>query len=525
MSFNDTMDLERSLLRSLTKSAMMCRKHVQGVRPEWFTSDEREFVFRVLLDTFRGSRALLTSKVFEYEVEKRVVEKERQHYLSEWNFIEAVTVSDPPEALIDRLKEAHVGRSMMSSIEEVVLKAEEGDVVEAISLFKQAAVSMNAGRDDQPIVELTDYGHRLKLVRDKQEHPEKYLGIKTGFKTFDKRTGGLFPDELTLIAGVTGLGKSTLVKQLQYGIVTENRDKNVLHVCNEESREQVETKFDALVTEIPYLDFKLARVSEDDIEQWQEVMTQKLKMPGVGRVFVKEVPAFTDVTLVEQAYRELEAQGVRIHVIVIDHLPHVVPIMKAWGENDEKAKAAADCKQLAKDLHCSVVIPTQAATAVEEKQQKGRKAGKLDVYGSKAQVHVANTFIIITDKGKIEDDSLEDWELDVRWLVDVKKNRDGPPFCFQARHYVQYGKVVETHDQEDQVEGEEHSAEDGEAKAVQEALREIGPDDEPRPRVARKAARLRAPDGADGLPEAVSGAGGGVLAKIRARRVRMAAED
>jgi len=224
---------------------------------------------------------------------------------------------------------------------------------------------------------------------------------------------------------------------------------------------------------MPYLDFKLARLDEDEIEKWIEVMEQDLKKPGVGRVFVKEVPAFTDVTLVEQAFRELEAKGIKIDVIIIDHLPHVMPIRKAYGENDEKAKAAADCKQLSKDLDCSVVIPTQAATVVEEKQARGRRAGKMDVHGSKAQVHVANTFIIITDKGKVPDPNLEEWERDVNWLVDIKKNRDGPPFCFRARHYVQYGKVVEVFDKEEQESDEEHAADDAEAEAAAEALEEL----------------------------------------------------
>jgi len=479
MSFNDTMDLERSLLRALSKSVMMCRKYIQSVREEWFTTDERAFVFHVMMETFRASKSILTAKVLEYEVEKRIEEEERKHYLGEWNFIEAVAVGDPPEAIIDRLREAHAGRVMMGSIEDVVLKAEAGDIVEAISMFKQAAVSMNIGKHDQPIVELTDYRHRLKLIKDKKEHPEKYLGIKTGFKTFDKRTGGLFPGELTLIAGVTGLGKSTLVKQLQKGIITLNKDKNVLHIANEESQMQVETKFDALMSEVPYLDFKLAKISDDDLDKWISSMTHDLKKPGVGRVFIKEVPAFTDVTLIEQAYRELEAKGIKIHVIVIDHLPHVIPIMKAYGENDEKAKAAADCKQLAKDLDCSVVIPTQAATEVEAKQQKGRRAGKLDVYGSKAQIHVANTFIIITDKGKVPDDKLEEWQRDVMWLADIKKNRDGPPFCFRCRHYVQYGKVVETAANDEQESDEEHAADDAErAEAAKAAEEEIKSDQE-----------------------------------------------
>ena len=472
MSFNDTIDLERSLLRTITKSSHMCRMYAQSLKTDWFTSDEREFICKLVQETFRSAKAVLTKSVFEYEVDKRIPDEEQKHYIGEWNFIEGVTVSDPPEALIELLQEAAVGRRMMSDIEEVILKAEAGDIDEAVAIYKRSAVSMNSGAIDQPIVELTDYKHRLQLIRDKREHPEKYLGIKTGFPSFDKRTGGLFAEELTLIAGVTGLGKSTLVKQLQKGIITCNENKNVLHIANEESQIQVETKFDALMTEIPYLDFKLAKLSDDDLDKWIEMMEVNLKKPGTGRVFVKEVPAFTDVTLVEQAYRELEAKGIKIDVIIIDHLPHVVPIMKAYGENDEKAKAAADCKQLSKDLKCSVVIPTQAATVVEEKQAKGKRAGKLDVHGAKAVIHVANSFIMITDKGKVPDPNLEDWQQDVNWLIDIKKNRDGPPFCFRARHYVQFGKVVEVFDKKEQEEGEDHSAEDEEAAAAAAAAQE-----------------------------------------------------
>jgi replicative DNA helicase len=486
-----------------------------------------------MLNNFRASKSILSKSVFEYEVDKAISDEDRKHYIGEWNFIEAIATSDPPESIIGLLKEAHTGRSMMKSIENIVLKAEDGDIVEAVSMFKQAAVSMNVGNIEQPIVELTDIEHRKKLMDDKKAHPEKYLGIKTGFETFDKRTGGLFPGELVLIAGVTGLGKSTLVKQLQKGIVENNVGKNVLHIANEESQIQVETKFDALMTEIPYLDFKLAKLSDAEMTQWEDKMTKELKKPGVGRIFVKEVPAFTDVTLVEQAYRELEHQGITIDVIIIDHLPHIVPIMKAWGENDEKAKAAADCKQLSKDLNCSVVIPTQASTEVEEKQKKGRRAGKLDVYGSKAQIHVANTFIIITDQGKVEDPNLEEWQQDVNWLVDIKKNRDGPPFCFTARHYVQFGKVEETFNNTGQ-QGQSHTADDEEQDAISEALEELGNKEEKeevehappaKPPEAKPVVKRVANPLQQESPSKPPSKSGGLLEKMRQRKLRNEADE
>jgi replicative DNA helicase len=308
-------------------------------------------------------------------------------------------------------------------------------------------MTLSTVKDDHPIRCLTDYEHRLERIRDKQKHPEKYTGIKTGiFPTFDKKTGGFFNGEMTLLAGVTGLGKSTLMKALQWGIIMTNPGKNVLHIANEEYSEQVENKFDSLITEIPYMDFKLGKISEDDIDTWTTKMKEMKAKAGIeyGQIFSKEVPAFTDVTLVEAAYRELESQGIKIDIILIDHLPHIVPILKSYGENDERWKAAGDCKELARSLSVPVVVPTQAATEVENKQMRGRRAGKLDVYGSKGQIHVANNFLIITYKGKDQTQTdRPEYERDVYWLVDCKKNRDGSAFSFVAKHHVYYGKVEE----------------------------------------------------------------------------------
>jgi len=442
--FNDTTDLERSYLSSVTASVVMARLYVRRATEGLFSSPERKFIYSRAREAMTASKARLTRKLFEYELERLVDKKEHPHYLAEWELVAANKSTDSPDAIIKLLDEARIGRLIMDEAERVVETLEAGRIVDAAALWKRAAVSMSVERDASPVVEITDYEDRKKTIRDKQAHPEKYLGIKTGFPRFDGMTGGLFPKELTLVAGLTGSGKSTFVRAIQRGIILNNEDKNVLHIANEESLEQVQHKFDASLTNIPYNDFKRATITDAGIQEWTDFMDVDMRKPGIGRIFVREVPAFTDVTLVEEAIRELEAKGIKIHVVVIDHLPHVKPIQQAWGENDEKAKAAADCKEIARWCDCAVVVPTQAATEVDAKQEKGKRAGNLDVYGSKAQIHVSNTFIIITIKGKDEtQDDREEWEQDVFWMADVKKNRDGPKFWFRVRHQVLVGRVIE----------------------------------------------------------------------------------
>ena len=345
-SFDHTVDLERLLLKALTSSPMMARMYLHRASEDMFTSNERKFIFECAVKALEDAKGALTRAVYEYEVGSRIPEAEAAYYLSEWNLVEGLLVEEQPDVLIEKISTANVGRKALSLAEDVVGLLEKGNISEAVAHLRRESMLIGGAKDDRPMVELTDYQRRIDLIADKRAHPEKYLGIRTGFKTYDDRTGGLFKGEMLLLAGITGLGKSTVCKQIAKNIIELNPGKNVLHIANEEYLEQVENKYDAVWSRVPYQDFKKATISDEDFQKWVDKM-EALKLSG-GRLFVKELPAFTDVTLIERAYRELENLGIRIDVIIVDHLPHVIPVQRAWGENDERAKAASEVKDLAR---------------------------------------------------------------------------------------------------------------------------------------------------------------------------------
>ena len=446
-SFNDTVDLERAFLKAVTSGIVMARTYLHLGKEDLFTSDERKFIFAIASVALNESNSLLSRAVYEYEVGAKLDDKHAVNFLSEWELVENVESFDSPEAILAKLQDAEVGRKTLTVSEDIVAMLKNGKIKEAVAHLKREAMMLGGSREDRPMVSLVDTNARLKMIHDKRQHPEKYKGIKIGIPTFDKYTGGLFPGELTLIAGITGLGKSTLCRTIAKGVtdpLINPGGRNVLHIANEEYLEQVQHKYDSLLTGIPYSDFKHARITDEALDRWQKYMQEGMAKAGRGQIFVKEVAAFTDVSLIEQAYRTLENRGIPIHVIIIDHLPHVKPIQQAWGENDERAKAAADCKELARWLKLSVITPTQASTDVEKKTSQGKKAGKMDVYGSKGQIHVANTFLIIQYRGTDDTQQhLQDFERDVFWYCAAKKNRDGAPFDFMAKHYVNTGLVEE----------------------------------------------------------------------------------
>jgi replicative DNA helicase len=208
------------------------------------------------------------------------------------------------------------------------------------------------------------------------------------------------------------------------------------------------------MTEVPYLALKnphLFNLSDEQIEQYDKKLAAIKNNSGYGKLEVKEIPQFSDASLIERAYVELQNRGINIDVIIVDLLDHMMPVVKAWGENDEQAKAAADLKGLAIICEVPVLAATQASTEAENKQDKGKKFGKMDVYGSKRKVHATNTLIyivqahqdesqLITSKGGTKNKIDEcDW----LWNIQIAKNRDGDLFSFEARHHVEIGKVTQ----------------------------------------------------------------------------------
>lgn len=441
-SFDYTVEIERALLKVITGNQMLTRLYMSHLKDVWFTSKERKFIFAIADKVFQTSKTHLTRVVLEYEINSQVPDQERAFYLGEWNLVENFITGETPEILISKLKDAQLGRETLAMNGAILNLLNKGDIKGAVKVAKQSSLRLGIEHDPEPIVELTDYERRKNLILDKKAHPELYAALLTGFPEFDNRTGGLFKGELTLVAGLTGVGKSTFCKQLGLNVIRLNHGKNVLHIANEEYMEQVEHKYDAAASLIPYRDFKRATISDNDMLSWEAEMQQWKKY---GRLFIKSIPAFSDVTLIEQAFEELNSKGIKIDLIIIDHLPHIMPIITTWNENDERAKAAADCKELARSLKIPVVTPTQAATIVEEKQAKGKATGKMDVYGSKGQVHIANTFMLVTDIGKDPNQTCDEFDKDVFWKVDIKKNRDGPPFFFTVKHYVHVGRIEEVH--------------------------------------------------------------------------------
>lgn len=448
----DTKDIQRSLLKLLMTDVIALRKHGSSIKEDWFTTDPRKFIFKKIVETSKTSNGLsarYTDKLFQFDLNNQIPVEEQTPYTAEWKYVTNYPLGvETIEALSEKLIEKEMSDKVGQIIADAYETTNKGQVYQAISDMYAHLVGIGK-KDNNPMVALQDYKIIDDLMVNKVLYPEQFAGIPIGFPTFDLRTGGIFPEELTLFVAITGVGKSTILKQIGYNIIS--RKKNVLHITNEESRNQVLMKYLSLIMQIPYHHIKNPKhLTDKEKDLWQRRVKAFFSNPLYGRLFIKEIPSQTTVHEIEKVVVDCECNGHKIDVIMIDYMDLMRPVEKAHDENDEQAKISADVKNLALRFDVPVISVSQAATIAEAKQDRGAKFGKYDVYGSKRKVHATNTLAYIREDGR-DEKQLKDVggdretlnDVDRFWAIDVAKNRDGPYFDFKCRQHVQTGKVEE----------------------------------------------------------------------------------
>jgi replicative DNA helicase len=410
-------------------------------RSDFFTNSSRLFIYECICRTFSEKRTTLQKEQFEFEIQKRydsVKDKARiDDFMSEFDLIRSTQLTAEMDTILQNLEEVQLANGTEALIREAYSKLESGNYVEAANILKRKSIDLGEMQKENRIYNLhKDSDDWFEEVKRRKEHPEIYAGIPTGFREFDERTGGLFPAELTVVFGLSGKGKSTLMKAMACNIRKTGR--NVLHCGNEENEFQMRSKYMSADSGTLYTPFKRGSYADDDFNALKKYSDHERNAQGA--IYIYEFPQQTDATWIERAYHQLEMQGIHIDVIVVDYLDLMKPCEKAYSENDEGGKVTSDLKQIAINCNCPVVTATQAGIQSEKQEKKDNPfLNQSDVFGTKRKVHSANTLIGIVNQtatAQAEELSVEKRRLH-HLVLCVPKNRDGAIFTFR--------QVVDTH--------------------------------------------------------------------------------
>ena len=215
-------------------------------------------------------------------------------------------------------------------------------------------------------------------------------GLSTGLRDLDKKTGGLHPSDLLILAGRPGMGKSALATKIAFGaaraIQAEARrtDPNAVPRASvaifslEMSAEQLATRLLSEEARIVGERIRRGDIGQKDFDRFVQVSRDIGSLP----LHIDDTPAITLSALRTRCRRLSRTKG--LSLIVIDYLQLMRPAAGTRPENRvlEISQITQGLKAIAKELAVPVLALSQLSRSVESREDKRPQLSDLRESGS-----------------------------------------------------------------------------------------------------------------------------------------------
>ncbi|WP_286239819.1 replicative DNA helicase [Neptuniibacter halophilus] len=190
-------------------------------------------------------------------------------------------------------------------------------------------------------------------------------GVTTGFDDLDKKTSGLQPSDLIIVAARPSMGKTTFAMNLVENALMSS-DKPVLVFSLEMPAEQLMTR---MLSSLGRIDQTRVRTGKLEEEDWPK-LTTAVNMLRDKPLFIDDQAGISPNEMRTRARRIVREHG-DLAMIMIDYLQLMQ--MKTPGiesRTQEISEISRSLKAVAKELECPVVALSQLNRTLEQRPNK-----------------------------------------------------------------------------------------------------------------------------------------------------------
>ncbi len=202
------------------------------------------------------------------------------------------------------------------------------------------------------------------LVESKTE----FTGIRTGYYDFDNMTRGLQKNQVIIIAGRPGSGKSAFALNIALNAAIKEK-KSVAFFSLEMGVDEITKRMFSCIGRIDGDVLKTGKLSNTDWRKWNEAMSElsdtKFYLDDSGGISVSEI---------RRKCRKLKNSDDGLDLIVIDYLQLLSSSNKYAGQRvQEVSEISRDIKKLAMELQIPVIALAQLSRSVEQRRGEDSK--------------------------------------------------------------------------------------------------------------------------------------------------------
>ncbi|MDG6095003.1 replicative DNA helicase [Acetobacter sp. AN02] len=226
-------------------------------------------------------------------------------------------------------------------------------------------------------------------------------GLTSGLTDFDRKTGGLHPSDLLILAGRPAMGKTALATKVAFSAArallrdAEDRGEGAVPTGTvaifslEMSSEQLATRILSEQAEVPGERIRRGDIAQKDFDRFVRVSRELNRLPMV----IDDTPAISLSAMRTRCRRLKRTRG--LSLVVVDYLQLMRPSVGTRPESRvlEISMITQGLKALAKELEVPVIALSQLSRQVESREDKRPMLSDLRESGSIEQDADAVMFV------------------------------------------------------------------------------------------------------------------------------------
>lgn len=186
-------------------------------------------------------------------------------------------------------------------------------------------------------------------------------GIQTGFKCLDKQLGGIGRDDLVIVAGRPGSGKTALALNIAKNV--SEKDISVMLFELEMNKGQVNQRLLSLESEISTLSMRVGRILTK--AEYTKLCNASGKIAGLS-LWVDDNPVLTIPQLLSKSRRYIRKHGIKL--IIVDYLGLMKSEFNQPNRVQEISEITRGLKLVAKTLQVPVIALSQLSRENEKRK-------------------------------------------------------------------------------------------------------------------------------------------------------------
>jgi len=266
----------------------------------------------------------------------------------------------------------------------------------------------------------------FKSIEEAFQNADDVTGLRTGFKEMDRKTGGLQPSDLIILAARPSMGKTSFALNLAYNVATtENVGVGIFSL--EMSREQLVMRMLGSSGSFNLHDLRRGKLRAED---WPR-LTQACEELSQAPIYIDDNSGISVLEMKSKARRLKQQHG--LGLIIIDYLQLMSSPGRVENRQQEISAISRNLKGMAKDLGVPVLALSQLSRGVEARGDHRPMLSDLRESGAIEQDADVVLFIFREEVYKPDDETVQNMATMI-----VGKQRNGPIGQFDLHFHKQY---------------------------------------------------------------------------------------